>query len=160
MATEESGSSTRKSTGKKSTGTGTKSAGKKSTGTRKTAATTSSAGKSTGSKKASTSKSTAGGSTSRASAPRAEARPTPSATELARSAAAELLELTGKQPEGITGLERTDDGWTVQVEVVEVRRIPDTTDVLALYEISTDDRGRLQGYRRLKRYARGVPGED
>ena len=41
----------------------------------------------------------------------------------------------------MTGLQKTDDGWTVQVEVVEVRRIPDTTDVLALYEVETDSHG-------------------
>ena len=79
---------------------------------------------------------------------------------MAAEAARQLLELTGKAAEGVTGLERTDDGWKVHVEVVEVRRIPDTTDVLALYEIETDNRGGLQGYRRVRRYARGVPGED
>ena len=79
---------------------------------------------------------------------------------MAARAAAQLLELTGKQSEGVTGLERTDDGWTVEVEVVEVRRIPNTTDVLALYEVTTDDHGDLQGYRRLRRYARGTPGEE
>jgi hypothetical protein len=79
---------------------------------------------------------------------------------VAAHAAEELLELTGKAVEGITGLERTDDGWTIQVEVVEMRRIPDTTDVLALYEVETDSRGNLQGYRRVRRYARGAPGED
>lgn len=97
---------------------------------------------------------------SKTSAPKAESRRAPKATELAKSAARELLELTGKGAESITGLERTDDGWVVQVEVVEVRRIPDTTDVLALYEVTTDDRGGMQGYRRVKRYARGVPGEE
>jgi hypothetical protein len=45
------------------------------------------------------------------------------------------------------------------VEVVEVRRIPDTTDVLALYEVEMDTDGAMEGYRRLRRYARGVPGE-
>ena len=42
------------------------------------------------------------------------------------------------------------------LEVVEVRRIPNTTDVLALYEIDADDKGNLQGYRRIRRYARGA----
>ena len=46
------------------------------------------------------------------------------AAEVAAEAARQLLELTGKEAEGVTGLERTDDGWTVQVEVLEVRRIP------------------------------------
>jgi hypothetical protein len=94
------------------------------------------------------------------SAPRAEARPAARASQVAAKAAGELLELTGKAVEGVTGLEGNDDGWTVQVEVVEMRRIPDTTDVLALYEVSTDKQGSLLGYRRLRRYARGTPGDD
>jgi hypothetical protein len=93
-------------------------------------------------------------------APRAESRPASGALEIAQEAARQLLELTGKDAEGVTGLERTDDGWTVQVEVVEVRRIPDTTDVLALYDVDTDDRGNMQGYRRVRRYARGSASED
>jgi gas vesicle protein GvpO len=96
----------------------------------------------------------------RASAPRAAAVKRASASQVAAQAAQQLLELTGKGVEGVTGLERTDDGWKVHVEVVEVRRIPDTTDVLALYEVQVDEDGDLMGYRRVRRYARGVPGED
>ena len=96
----------------------------------------------------------------RASAPRATAAKRATASQVAARAAQQLLELTGKGVEGVTGLERTDDGWKVHVEVVEVRRIPDTTDVLALYEVQVDEDGDLIGYRRLRRYARGVPGED
>ena len=50
--------------------------------------------------------------------------------------------------------------WKVLVAVVEVPRIPETTDILALYEVMTDEDGDLESYRRLRRYARGVPGED
>ena len=96
----------------------------------------------------------------RASPPRAAAAKRATASQVAALAAQQLLELTGKGVEGVTGLERTDDGWKVHVEVVEVRRIPDTTDVLALYEVQVDEDGDLMGYRRLRRYARGVPGED
>lgn len=95
-----------------------------------------------------------------ADAPRAEPGRRPGARQVAAHAAAELLDLTGKSAEGITGLERTEEGWTVQVEVVEVHRIPNTTDVLALYEVQADERGSLLGYRRVKRYARGAPGEE
>jgi hypothetical protein len=95
----------------------------------------------------------------RASAPRTEARPKANASQVALEAARQLLELTGKAAEGVTSLQRTDDGWQVQVEVVEVRRIPDTTDVLAIYELDVDEQGALQGYHRLRRYTRGVPGE-
>jgi hypothetical protein len=96
----------------------------------------------------------------RASAPRAEADRPPNAGRVAAEALRQLVELTGKDAEGVVGLDRSDDGWTVEVEVVEVRRIPNTTDVLALYEVEVDGRGSLQGYRRVRRYVRGVPGED
>lgn len=96
----------------------------------------------------------------RRSAPRASAPKRATASQAASSAARQLLELTGREAEGVTGLERTDDGWTVKVEVVEVRRIPDTTDVLALYDVDVDSDGDLLGYRRVRRYTRGVPGED
>ena len=96
----------------------------------------------------------------RASAPRAESKPKKSATEVARLAAHELAQLTGKTPEAVTGVERTEEGWRVTVEVLEVRRIPETTDVLARYEIETDDKGALMSYRRAGRYTRGSTQED
>jgi hypothetical protein len=118
--------------------------------------------KSSGSGTSTTKKSSSDSSSStrkKASAPRASAPKRMSGSQVAAAAAKQLLELTGKAAEGVTGLERTEDGWTVQVEVVEVRRIPDTTDVLALYEVTVDSDGDLEGYRRLRRYTRGVPGE-
>jgi len=96
----------------------------------------------------------------RRQAPRASAPKRASASRVAAEAARQLLELTGRASEGVTGLERTDDGWTVQVEVVEVRRIPETTDVLALYDIEVDEDGELLGYRRVSRYSRGDTGEN
>ena len=66
----------------------------------------------------------------------------------------------GKTAEGISGLQRSDDGWTVQVEVLELSRVPNTTDVLASYEVEVDGDGELIGYRRVRRYVRGTPGEE
>lgn len=80
-------------------------------------------------------------------------RPSPAA--LARRASAELAELLGRDPEGVVSLEPDDNGWLIGVEVVEVRRIPDTADVIAEYEVNADSRGRLQSYRRVRRYTRG-----
>ncbi len=114
-----------------------------------------------GAKKSGTDKSTGEQSSGRrGSAPRTSAPKRASGPQVAAGAARQLLELTGREAEGVTGLQRSDDGWTVQVEVVEVRRIPDTTDVLALYEVEVDTDGDLQSYRRLRRYVRGTPGED
>lgn len=124
-------------------------------------ATTKKTSSSSTTKKASTSRSSASsnGSRSRTSAPRASARKKMSGMAVAREAAQQLLELAGREAEGVTGLERTEDGWKIEVEVVEVRRIPDTTDVLAIYEIEADEEGNIEGYRRLRRYSRGTGGD-
>jgi hypothetical protein len=79
---------------------------------------------------------------------------------VAGTAAEQLSRLTGKRVEGVTGIESDDDAWRVTVEILELRRIPDSTDVLALYEVDADEKGNLLGYRRLRRYSRGSAGED
>ncbi|MBM0232280.1 gas vesicle protein [Micromonospora sp. STR1_7] len=78
-----------------------------------------------------------------------------SAAEAARAALRQLVELTGREPSVTTSLEATEDGWLVGVEVVEARRIPDSTDLLGLYEVELDIEGSLLGYRRVRRYQRG-----
>ena len=83
-----------------------------------------------------------------------------SPVKIARAAAGQLAELTGRSAEGITGIERTEDGWRVSIEVVESRRIPDSTDILAVYEVDVDGSGELTGYQRVRRYTRGRASED
>lgn len=67
----------------------------------------------------------------------------------------QIAELTGKKPEGVTGVERTEDGWLVGVEIVADRRIPSSTDIMAIYEAEFDPGGELLSYRRVRRYSRG-----
>ena len=68
----------------------------------------------------------------------------------------QVAELTGKDPESVTGVAPAEDsGWLVTVEVVEDRRIPSATDVLATYETEIGPDGELVSYRRVRRYARG-----
>ncbi|MCF0093423.1 gas vesicle protein [Micromonospora sp. NPDC049114] len=78
-----------------------------------------------------------------------------SAAEAARAGLRQLVELTGREPSVTTSLEPTEDGWLVGVEVVEARRIPNSTDLLGLYEVELDIEGNLLGYRRVRRYQRG-----
>jgi len=75
--------------------------------------------------------------------------------QVALQGARQLQQLTGNQIEGITGMQRTDEGWRVQVDVLELRRVPNTTDVLATYDVDVDAQGDLVGYRRRGRYVRG-----
>jgi hypothetical protein len=66
-----------------------------------------------------------------------------------------VTELTGKEPESVTGVEPTEGGWLVTVEVVEERRIPSSADILSTYEAELAPDGDLVSYRRDRRYARG-----
>ena len=94
-------------------------------------------------------------SSSQARPPRAEPAKRLSASRIAVLATRQMAELTTKDVEGVTALQRTDEGWLVQLEVLELRRIPATTDVLAIYEVSVNSAGELEEYRRRGRYVRG-----
>ncbi|KAB7844823.1 gas vesicle protein GvpO [Streptomyces mobaraensis] len=72
-----------------------------------------------------------------------------------RAAREQLAELAGLRPEGVSGFERTPDGWTVEIEVEEIPRVPETMSVMGLYLVTLDPEGNLTGYRRARRYERG-----
>jgi len=92
----------------------------------------------------------------RADGGQAAADPPPlTAAEVGRYGMRQIAELTGKEPEGVTGVVPAEDGWLVTVEVVETRRIPASTDLLATYETEIAPDGELVSYRRVRRYARG-----
>ncbi|HEX6447699.1 MAG TPA: gas vesicle protein GvpO [Streptosporangiales bacterium] len=76
------------------------------------------------------------------------------AIAVARRAARQLAELTGKEPEAVTAISRNEDGWRVELDVVELERVPETADLLAVYVVETDDDGQLISYRRTRRFVR------
>ena len=84
---------------------------------------------------------------------RAAASPEESGQVVA-TAREQLAALVGKEPDSVSALERTDEGWRVTLEVVEVSRIPASTDVLASYEVELDGDRNLASYRRGRRYYR------
>jgi hypothetical protein len=72
----------------------------------------------------------------------------------------ELPQLIGRPIESVVGFERAeDDAWCVTVQVVELARIPHTTDVLGDYAVTLDDDGEVMGYRRTRRYHRNQADE-
>lgn len=69
-------------------------------------------------------------------------------------ALSEVSALVGCPAEGVTAVRKDGDGWIVTIELLEVERIPETTDVLASYEVHVDSDGDVMEYRRLNRYLR------
>ena len=74
--------------------------------------------------------------------------------EVATQARELLRALRGVEAENVSGIGRTPHGWKVTLEVVELRRIPESTDVLASYEVELDGDGKLLGFERGGRYTR------
>jgi hypothetical protein len=81
----------------------------------------------------------------------------PRAAALARQ---QLEELIQRPCEAVSGLQRKPDGWSVVLEVVELERVPPTTDILATYRVDLDEYGDLIGYERVNRYYRNQAGGD
>jgi hypothetical protein len=75
--------------------------------------------------------------------------------EVLRHARTQLGELTGMSAENVSSFEQTEDGWTLEVEVLELARVPDTMSLMASYQVDLDSDGQLTGYRRVRRYERG-----
>ena len=65
-----------------------------------------------------------------------------------------LAELTGLHPETVSGLNKDEEGWHVNIDLIELKRIPESTDVLAIYEVVLDDEGQFIRYERIQRYSR------
>ena len=75
----------------------------------------------------------------------------------------QLAELTGRRVEGVLGVGRRDGddgGWEVVLEVLELERVPSTTDVMGMYAVVLDDDGDLVQYQQVRRYSRGQTDED
>jgi hypothetical protein len=77
-----------------------------------------------------------------------------SAKELTEAALSTIADLTGFEPESASGLQWDGESWLVTVDVLELARIPSTTDVLATYVVQLDDGGGLLGYKRVRRFLR------
>ena len=74
--------------------------------------------------------------------------------EIAKKAKDQLVEITGQKVDSVSALGKDDQGWQVTIEMVDLKRIPDSADVLASYQVNLDHYGNLLNYRRIRRYAR------
>ncbi len=84
-----------------------------------------------------------------------------SAREAVETVRGDFPHLLGRPVESVLAVERVDeDGWIVMVQVVELERIPRSTDMLGAYAVQLDKGGELVGYRRQRRYNRGQADED
>ena len=82
------------------------------------------------------------------------------ANQVVEKARKEFIGLGKKPADGITGLSKTKEGWAILLEALERKAIPDTMDVLGLYELRMDEEGHLLGMDRKKLRKRGETKEE
>ncbi|BBK41304.1 hypothetical protein STVA_13240 [Allostella vacuolata] len=80
--------------------------------------------------------------------------------ELIRNVKAQLQELTGFHADSVSDFTATEGGWEMTVNLLELKRIPASTDLLAAYRITLDLTGSVKGYHRTRRYLRDQVMED
>jgi|SRR5687768_1510601 hypothetical protein len=83
-----------------------------------------------------------------------------SARDVVADAAGQLQELIGRPVEAVLGIEKDGSEWAVTVEVLELERVPNTTDVLGRYEVTLDGDGEIVAAHRTKRYVRSQSGDE
>ena len=74
--------------------------------------------------------------------------------QIAQHVKEQLVELTHLKPDTISGVSKDEQGWHITVEMIEMKRIPDGSDMLATYETLADDEGSLVNFHRIRRYLR------
>jgi len=79
--------------------------------------------------------------------------------ELAERAKSQLSEVTGLNPETVSGAFKDEQGWHVAVDMLEMSRIPPATDVLGDYEVLADENGNMLKFERKRTRLRGEPME-
>jgi hypothetical protein len=67
----------------------------------------------------------------------------------------QLAAMLGRAVETVTGVDSDGGNWIVTAQVVELARIPNTTDVLAEYEVMLNKKGQVMRFKRTRRLHRG-----
>jgi hypothetical protein len=74
--------------------------------------------------------------------------------EVVRRAKAQLEGMTGLPCDNVSGLTKVDGGWRLVVNMIELKRIPPSTDMIASIDVIVDEEGNVTDYQRSRRYLR------
>jgi hypothetical protein len=75
--------------------------------------------------------------------------------QIVQKAKEQLNALTGLRPDTVSKMLKNGDSWRIVVEMLELKAIPESKDLLATYETVLDAEGNLMSYERTARYRRG-----
>ena len=78
---------------------------------------------------------------------------------LAERAKSQLAAVTGLKPVTVTGTFKDEQGWHIELDMLEMSRIPPATDVLGDYDVLVDEDGNMMKFERKRTRLRGDPME-
>ena len=79
---------------------------------------------------------------------------------LAERVKEQLAEVTGFSSVAVVGASKDEEGWHFSVDMVEMTRIPNSTDVIGTYLVSLDQEGKLVKFEKKRSRLRGEPCEE
>ena len=84
--------------------------------------------------------------------------PSGSAGDAIQAARRHLDDMVGRPIEGLSGVRRDGDGWSIELETLELSRTPASADVLGVYAVGVDADGELTSLERVGRHLRSEVG--
>lgn len=75
--------------------------------------------------------------------------------EVQKKVLPEIKDVLKKEPESISLIEKNSEGWTLQCEVLEKKSVPETYDLLKVFEFKLDKDAKILGFKQLKKVRRG-----
>ena len=76
-------------------------------------------------------------------------------TNLTEQAKEQLAEVTGFSPVAAVGGFKDEDGWHISVDVLEMARLPESTDIIGTYVVTLDPEGNMVKFEKKRSRLRG-----
>jgi len=79
---------------------------------------------------------------------------------LAERAKEQLAEVTGFSPVATVGGFKDEEGWHISVDMLEMARLPESTDIIGTYVVTLDPEGNMVKFEKKRARLRGEPYEE
>lgn len=80
-------------------------------------------------------------------------------SEIQEKVVPQIEKLLNKKPEAISSIEKTNEGWRVLCDVLDKKAVPETYDLLKVFEFILDKEARVTNFKQLKKIRRGDIGD-
>lgn len=80
-------------------------------------------------------------------------------SEIQEKVVPQIRKLLNKEPEGISSIEKSNDGWRVLCDVLDKKSIPETYDILKVFEFMLDKDVKITSFKLLRKIRRGDIGD-